>query len=166
MAKPPKKRMQESYSRFLKSVGKQTDPVMMLLRAHLYSEAVLENLIQIRLPHGEAVNERARLGYYQKLILVQALGILKSPAITALETLNKVRNEFVHEIDKELTFQDVLRIGDSFGKELEDTKQQTGSDTVETLKHMLSYICGHLDGALDRVMEDAKSPAITKKQSP
>lgn len=41
----------KAYVRFIESVGKQTDPVMMLLRAHLYSEGVLEEVIRIRLPH-------------------------------------------------------------------------------------------------------------------
>lgn len=166
MNKPTKARIEESFPRFLKSVGRQTDPVMMLLRAHLYSEARLEDLIRIGLPCGEIINERARLSYHQKLIVVQGLGILKSREITALDALNKVRNEFAHKIDRELTLQDVLRIGNSFGKEFEEIRQKAGSDTVVTLKCMLGRLCGYLDGLIHGLEHIHESLTITKKKSP
>lgn len=157
---------QQSFARFLKSVGSQKDPIMMLLRAHLYSEAVLEDLIRHRLPNGEVVNKKAQLEYHQKLLLVEAMGLLVTPHVAALKALNKVRNQFAHQIDKELTFDDVQRIGSPLGKTFESHKQQGGSDTLETLKILLGYLCGRLDGRLLALKESSTSLTVSKKTSP
>ena len=122
---------------------------MMLLRAHLYTEAVMEDLIRLRLPHGQVMIEKAGLRYYQKVLLVQALGVLDARLINALQAMNHVRNDFAHEIDKELTDADVSRIGASYGNMLKKMKEiDGGSDTKKTLRMLLSYICGRLDEAI------------------
>lgn len=157
---------QERFVRFLQSVGRQNDPIMMLLRTHLYAEAVLVDLIRHQLPNGEVVNKKARLQYHQKLLLVEALDILVPAHVASLKALNTVRNEFAHEIDKELTFDDVERIGSPLGETFEGHKQQGGSDTVETLKILLGYLCGRLDGRLHSLKNSSKSLRITKKKSP
>jgi hypothetical protein len=139
----------KAFARFQKLVGKQRDPVMMLLRAHLYTEAVMEDFIRLRLPHGQVMIEETRLEYHQKVLLVEALGILDARLIAALKALSKVRNAFAHKIDKELSVDDVSQIGASYGKMLKKLKQiDGGSDTKKTLRMLLSYICGRLDEAL------------------
>jgi len=149
-----------SFFRFLKSVGNQKDPVMMLLRAHLYSEALLENFIRIGIPGGELINNTARLTFHQKLIIVEALGVLPSPLISSLRSLNKVRNEFSHEIDKELDFSDVSLIGKPLGRIFEETARETNSDTARTLKQIIGYLCGRLDGTHEAKKEISRSLAI------
>jgi|CXWL01.1.fsa_nt_gi hypothetical protein len=154
MAILPNTSKDKSFPRFQKSVLSQTDPILILLRAHLYSEAAMKNLIQLRLPQGQVVvNKEARLTYSQKLLLVQALGILDPRVIAAFKALNKVRNEFAHDIDREFTFHDVLRIGDSMKEEFEKDRQHHGTDTVGVLRSFLCYICGGLDGAIDLLNE-------------
>lgn len=157
--------VQEAFARFMVQVGKQRDPVMMLLRAHLYSEAVMEDLIRLGLPQGEVVNKRANLEYHQKVLLVEALDILEARLIAALKALNKVRNGFAHKIEKQLTFGDVLQIGASFERKLQNFREKADSDTVKTLKLLLSFVCGRLDAALHDLKNSSTSPTTAKETS-
>ena len=158
--------VREAFDCFMEQVGKQSDPVMIVLRAHLYAEAAMNNLIRIRLPHREVLTRKNVLKYAQKLLLVQALGIFDSRIIGALRALNNLRNDFVHEIDKQLTFDDVLKIGASLEKKLQKLREKAGSDTVKTLKLLLSFVCGRLNAALHDLKKNSTSPTTAKETSP
>lgn len=136
------------------------DPVLLILRVHLYTEYLLERMILARLPRGDRVLEDGNLSYAQKLSLVSSFDYLKDNFITSLRNLNKVRNRCAHERQKEITIADIELIGRPFGNEFTKIGKEEHDNILACLKRMLDGLCGGLAG-LTHVLEES----MTKKES-
>ena len=53
--------------------GGIADPMLLVLKVHLYTEHIMERLILAALPRGDRVLEGGNLSYAQKIALVSAL---------------------------------------------------------------------------------------------
>lgn len=136
--------VKKEHEKFRESIGGETDPVMLILRAHLYSENLLERLIGVKLPRGDKVIDNGNLTYNQKLILVEAFDCLEDAIISSLKNLNKLRNQCAHELQKKITEVDVTKIGSSLGKEFTRFKREAKFDQATLLRSVIDYICGYL----------------------
>ncbi len=130
--------------RFRAAIGEEGDPVMLVLRAHLFTENLLERLIRSQLPRGDKVAENANLTYFQKLVLVDALELLPDMIISSLRQLNKLRNECAHQLQKAINESDVVRIGSPLGKFFTSAKKESNFDDVVLLRKVVDYVCGFL----------------------
>src|SRR5262245_42765972 len=63
-----------------------------LLQAHLYFDHVVSRLLLEALAKPEAINA-SRMGFLQKLQLIQALGLLPPEVCSPVEFMNSLRNK-------------------------------------------------------------------------
>ncbi len=148
--------------RFQLAIGSENDPIMLVLRAHLFSENLLERLINFKLPRGDKVIESGNLTYNQKLVLVDALDCLPDSFTSSLRSLNKLRNQCAHELHRTITDSDVTRIGSPFGKEFTRMKRDVKFDEIALLRKLVNHICGFLTGTCFH----AEHPEINEHRKP
>jgi uncharacterized protein YutE (UPF0331/DUF86 family) len=83
-------------SEFRETVSGSTDPVAQVLRLHALTEYYLEQIIETQMRNGNIIINDNRFGYYHKLQLVNALGLLDPGLLGVLRKLSQLRNNFAH----------------------------------------------------------------------
>ncbi|MBW0001846.1 MAG: hypothetical protein JO216_00025 [Hyphomicrobiales bacterium] len=73
-----------------------------LIYAHLYFDHIISQMLSEGLAKPDALN-LSRMGFFQKLQLVWAVGLLPEELVPPIEALNNLRNKMVHNIDFKLT---------------------------------------------------------------
>ena len=147
MNDPAKSLRDKEFERFEIAIGAEADPTMRVLRAHLFSENLIERLLTLRLPRGDKIIENGNFSYHQKLVLLESLDFLPDSLVSALRNLNKLRNLCAHELDKKITEGDITRVGSPLGKKFTLYKRDAKLDDSVLLGKVIAYICGHLTGA-------------------
>ena len=127
------------------------DPVLMVLRMHLYTEYLLERLIACKLKRGDRLLDHGSLSYHQKLQVVASFDYVLDAYITALGHLNKLRNQFSHELHRSISFADVDKIGRPLGGRYTKLKRESRDDIVETTRRLFTGICGGLYAYLEKL---------------
>ncbi|MFO0106219.1 MAG: hypothetical protein ACK52H_02890 [Burkholderiales bacterium] len=135
---------QKEFEKFQSAIGSESDPTMLVLRAHLFSENLLERLLNFKLPRGDKVIESGNLSYHQKIVLVDALDCIPDSIVSSLRNLNKLRNQCAHELDKKITDGDVTRVGSPLGKNFTRFKRDANFDDAILLRNVIDYVCGFL----------------------
>lgn len=135
---------EKEYTNFQQAIGSENDPIMLILRAHLFSENLLERLLTFKLPRGDKIIENTNFSYNQKLILVDSLDYIPDSIISALRNLNKQRNQCAHQLDKKITDGDITRIGSPLGKIFTQYKKESKFDEMVLLRNVIDHICGFL----------------------
>jgi hypothetical protein len=72
-----------------------------LIQAHLYFDHVITQLLVEALANPDAINA-SRMGFIQKLQLIQALGLLSSELASPVEFINGLRNKIAHDLNFEI----------------------------------------------------------------
>lgn len=81
------------------------DPLALVIRAHLYVEAVLIRHIEAALVN-KGQFDSASLTFPRKVKLAAAMGKVSNADVSALLALNSLRNRFAHKLDTHLQDQD------------------------------------------------------------
>ena len=140
---------------FHDAVGAERDPTMLILRAHLFTENLLERLIRLGIPRGDKVIETASLSYAQKLVLVEALEELPDAVASSLRGLNKLRNQCAHQLGRTISDADVVRIGSPLGSSFTQFHRKAKYDPTETLRKVAGHVAGYMTGVC-HVLEEQK----------
>ena len=93
------------------------DDLAALLRGYLYVEVGLTHDIQKRLSHPEALNVQ-RLRFPEKIDLAIALGAIRKEDKPPLIKLNSLRNKVAHNLQYNISVQDVRDIYNSFDPDM------------------------------------------------
>jgi hypothetical protein len=133
-------------AKFLEDIAGQ-DAVGVIIRAHLYVESTLNQLIKECLFRPKAMNG-VELSFRFKVPLAAALGIIPDDFQPPLEQLNALRNKLAHRLDAEISDSDLDRLFHSFAKD--DRQAMTGD---KQLQNILAYMHGCLHGQLNRVRQ-------------
>jgi hypothetical protein len=72
-----------------------------LLQAHLYYDHVVTYMLTEELKNPDAINVK-RMGFFQKLRLVRAMGLLPEALTVVVERINSLRNKIAHELNFEI----------------------------------------------------------------
>jgi hypothetical protein len=130
---------------FDKAMDEARDFVMIILRAHLHYESQLERLIRSAAPRGELLVDDSQLfTFSQKLLIVDAHEAVPRELVAALKGVNAVRNRCVHDLAKQLTDADIVKIGSPLGKKLTELRRDCNFNEIETLRTLISHIAGRL----------------------
>jgi len=92
----------ENMTGYLSACG--DDLTLLTLKGHLVAESLLETILVRVLDITELPKEKdSRLGFYQKLKLVQAVACIREPGpnadlFCAIAELNRVRNQLAHNL--------------------------------------------------------------------
>jgi len=129
-----------------KAIGEEEDPVMLILKAHLFTESALERLLILELKRGDKLAEKGNLSYAQKLAVVESLDIIPDAVISSLRQLNKLRNGCAHELNKTISVSDITKIGSPLGSEFTLFKRNAQYSDNELLKKVVDYVCAYIIG--------------------
>ena len=133
-------------AKFLKDIAGE-DAIGVVIRAHLYAESTLNQLIEECLFRPKAMNV-VEVAFRIKVALAAALGIIPEDFQTPLKQLNALRNKLAHRLDAEITNSDLDSLYYSFAQD--DRKEMTGD---KQLQNVLAYMHGCLHGQLNRVRQ-------------
>ena len=133
-------------AKFLKDIAGE-DAIGVVIRAHLYAESTLNQLIEECLFRPNAMNV-VELAFRIKVPLAAALGIIPEDFQPPLKQLNVLRNKLAHRLDAEISNSDLDSLFYSFAQD--DRKAITG---VKQLLNILAYMHGSLHGQLNRVRQ-------------
>jgi hypothetical protein len=87
------------------------DQISPLLHTHLYIEHLLERIIRHQLPEPDRLLKEVLRYYYQKLRLVEAMGVLPPNMVEALKEVNHIRNRAAHTKDYRVDVGEVEKVG-------------------------------------------------------
>jgi hypothetical protein len=119
---------------FLDQYESSNDSLFVVLKSHLLIEALLIRLLEAALPTPSAL-DLDRFGYLQKLELAAALSIIPTNELPPYRSLNKLRNQFAHRLNRSLSAQDLADLLNtlpqddrqgfvsSFSREFEDERE-------------------------------------------
>jgi len=85
------------------SVG---DKWQQLLQAHLYYDHVITQMLVDALVNPDAINA-SRMSFFQKLQLINALGLLPADLLSSVEFIHGLRNKIAHDLSFEISEKDV-----------------------------------------------------------
>ena len=111
------------------------DLLTLVLKNHLYIENCIDELFTLVLPHPEKIIEKsfsAKVDSFESLNLQQ-----NSQIVETIRALNKIRNNFAHNINYKVTSKDL----EPLVKNIKKIKSKTN---VKKLKIGLNYIVGYL----------------------
>ena len=63
----------KEFDKLTKAIGEINDPILMLLRFHLYTEYLLERFLICFMRRGDKLIDNGKLSYHQKLILISLI---------------------------------------------------------------------------------------------
>jgi hypothetical protein len=87
------------------------DDLVAVLRGHLYIEAELNDLLRAFVPGcDEMLNE---LDFMQKAKVARRMRLFGKPTMRSLQAIAEIRNEFAHELRRDLTAADDARMYDA-----------------------------------------------------
>lgn len=135
------------FHNFHRAIEQESDPTMLTLRAHLYTENLLERIILAKLSRGDKAVENGNFTYYQKLVLTESLESLPDNIVSSLRGLNKLRNQCAHELEKKISMGDIVKIGSPLGKIFSKMKREANFEENEVFRRLLHYVVGFLAGA-------------------
>lgn len=145
--------LNEEMAKIDEAIDHLEDGILVVLKGHLFSETMLEQIISARLPKAEKLLMPGYFSYSQKLMLVDSFNLVDENIINVLKNLNKVRNICSHELGKTIQEQDVIRIGSPLGKRFISYKNK-GYDHIVELKLVLYYVFGFLSSCRDVASEE------------
>lgn len=126
----------------------------MVLRAHLLAEHYLERIILLCLERGDRVIGKANLTFPQKLTLVNSFDKLEDRFVQCFRSLNTVRNQCAHELNRTITIADIDRIGIPLGKGYTKLKRDYGDNPWKLLQMTLVCICAPIAGVVSSLEDE------------
>jgi hypothetical protein len=120
------------------------EPLVQILKAHLYTENFLEKIILATLVRGDKIVENGNFTYHNKLLICESADVISDSLVSSLRNLNKLRNKFAHQLDMQISEADITRIGSPFGKEFTKLKKEHIGNNPLLFSSVLVMICAKL----------------------
>jgi hypothetical protein len=152
---PPANVTDVEKAKFDEAIGRETDPMMLVLRGHLFSESLLERILRLSLARGDKLVESGGLSYAQKLILLESMDRVPDTIASSLRGLNRMRNQCAHELGKVISDADVVRFGSPLGKQFTKIHRESNYEPLRTLFLLVGYLIGYLTGTCHALEEHA-----------
>ena len=94
----------QAFNRFVKDTRGENE-LQVIIRGHLYVENEIDNLLKLKLEKPQHLYDNNFM-FYSKLKTALALGLIPEENKNAYIRLNKIRNNFAHNLNYELTEND------------------------------------------------------------
>lgn len=124
------------------------NPLVVLIKAHLVFERMLNALIESHLALPSAL-ETGRMSFAQKVSLAEALGGLPSKLATQLRLVNTERNRAAHRLEWELSETDTETLISKITVEDEAT-------ATRPLSHRFALALAYLGGGVDAALQNSE----------
>ncbi|MBM7577655.1 hypothetical protein [Jeotgalibacillus terrae] len=122
-----------------KYIFEEQSILTIVLKGHLIMENHLENLLDTILVDPSVLNYE-KMYLMQKINLLAAMGVFTKKDIKAYQRFNKIRNNFAHDIDYEITSSDLDAIINSFTPKLVLIREEMTSYGSESVSKLQSII--------------------------
>jgi len=99
-------RFDSEHKQFLDIWNQDADAIGKILRAHLFVEHFMTELLRTENPNLEDL-DKARLTFAQKVALIKTESFLIKELLPGIIRLNKIRNRLAHSIHAKMTCEDV-----------------------------------------------------------
>ncbi len=133
-----KKRKEEMDTFFKKHCLNNNDPLSIILKTHLYIETCLDQILSLVLPKADKLLKKR---FSDKVDIFEALGMdclsKNETVVKRIRAVNNLRNSFAHDLDKNLTSEDIEPIiqGMDINPRLSNTEKLKSGIT-----HLLGYV--------------------------
>ena len=118
-------------------VEKQT----VILRSHLFAEQIMDNIIRQEFSNPKFVLDKPNLSFFEKLCVVRGLGEFDKEKYDSFILLNKIRNNYAHNLDYELSDQEIKDLGRTLGKEKFNDLNEFSQSEIHLLVLIVHEIC-------------------------
>jgi hypothetical protein len=132
-----------------------------IVQGHLYFEHAVGQLLLESLKRPEAIS-LSRMGYSQRLDLASALGVLDDELLYALRKINSLRNNLAHNLNFEITDQDVLDLANCTSPELRKSIRTDKSSDSRPLE-LYDLLMGNMVLLESRRQQNAASRELQRK---
>lgn len=85
-------------SEFLRKIYDETDPLSLVIKAHLFVENFLNEIIREKFRNSELIPERKDFIFSLKLDILRSKNCLDEKLYLDISKLNNLRNKFVHDL--------------------------------------------------------------------
>ena len=116
---------------FACSHGRHADELTIVLKGHLVVEYMLDSIIKEKFKNP---NKILSYSFYRKLEILHSLGFLPDYLFKNIETLNKIRNKYAHDLKYSLDINELFVI-DSDDKQItlsSKSKKYTKKSTINS----------------------------------
>ena len=132
----------DSYKAFVEKhwSGNPTE-LQYVITSHLFAESIIDEKLLKLFPHDSNI---IKLGFANKLILLRSAGYGQR-SLELLTDLNKLRNKFAHNLDYEVKWSDIEKLGNKERYSKKDWEEKR----LVVLRRMLSYAMGYTNGSIN-----------------
>lgn len=150
------------FKRFMSIVPINSDPVMMILRCHLLAEYYLDRIITTKISRGDIITD-SRFQFFDKLMIVEALSVLRKDLVDSLKNLNSIRNSCSHVLEYKIVENDINKIGNPIGKTYVKLREEHKFDLKKLLHFTLLNIMAELTSFTQNIID---SKIIIQNKNP
>jgi hypothetical protein len=132
----------EEYEAIWKHCDTESDIEWIVLKAHLVSESYMDRFFDTFFMNGKKLVDNGNLTYRQKLVLSKALAYFPDDMLDCLDKLNLLRNKLTHDLEYQISIEDVELIGCPLGKYYSELKRKRSGGTKDLLIGVLGFVVG------------------------
>jgi hypothetical protein len=144
-------------------INQQSDDLVLILRVHLLIEHYIEEIIRLSVKRSDYIIDDGRVTFYHKLCFLQSLDVIPENYIASILKLNKIRNNYSHELNYKISERDIDLIGIPLGEQYNDIKLKphkiklVSEDRTKVIKEevnlrltlVLTALLGVMDGYIN-----------------
>jgi hypothetical protein len=130
-------------SHFLKHVAQERDVLNLTLKAHLYIENFLEEILKRKFMHGAILLNNRDVTFSLKLDILRAKNYLDEKLYHDIRLINRLRNKFAHELTFDIGSFDMSQFSYCEGlyQDVRTKKAETRRlVNIHIFKHVLLYL--------------------------
>ncbi len=120
----------------------KSDIEWIVLKAHLVSESYMDRFFNTFFMSGKKLLDSGNLSYRQKLVLSKAIGFFPDDMLDCLSKLNLLRNKLAHDLEYQISIEDVDLIGHSLGRYYSKLKRERTGGIKDLLIGVLGFVVG------------------------
>jgi len=142
---------------FSAAIFMSSDPLSVVLKAHMLVENLIERLIASRLKKENILDERD-FTFHLKIKLIESMNLLTEDLLVSIRRLNKIRNDLAHEIKtdfEQLDISDVLKCFEQYIPKYEPHYSQ--ADKMQKFGFAMYHLLATLSGIVDLAARVHKS---------
>jgi hypothetical protein len=138
----------------VEQLSDKDETVSTLLKAHLFTEHLIDQILGEYLGGNRDKVYRLKLGYAQKLTLLESFDLVPPEIVTSLSELNRLRNKSVHTLNAKPTPQEIRPIFDRLPEPgLPNAREHNDANLM--LHRYMAFMCGYLPTPPADAIQDA-----------
>ncbi|EMX0194226.1 hypothetical protein CN917_28425 [Bacillus thuringiensis] len=140
---------EELKERFVKDLMNE-EPMYIVIKGHLYIEYGMQQLLDSSVANPKYM---PNLSFSNKIKWLVTLGLIDKTTKTVLEAINKIRNNYAHELMLEITLDEIYDFIHKFSQKDQETIKKAiidrGMEEHLQLNYALIFLFGKIAGTIE-----------------